>query len=212
MMTGYLGADWRRFERRRVAVGLRSRQRGHPVPARVHRLPRGMSSVSLSTEVSRERRSTTRTWRDLIAERARGANVIWFVGPPSFTPRARNFVWFIQNSFSGVLAGNSVAVHDIEGSEFAGRWLAKVAQIRGHSCTLERSKGGAAGTIEAALSRRLKAASCTRASAKCAVLDGASTRDDGRSPESTPMRRSAGACASTRKRDDGRYYRDGAAR
>ena len=56
----------------------------------------------------------------LVDEREGGGYPIWVAGPALVHSRARNdMVWFIQNGFVGaLLAGNAVAVHDIEASIF----------------------------------------------------------------------------------------------
>lgn len=82
---------------------------------------RGAGFRFMSTEVSRERPVDYATLAgQLIAERNRGGYVVWVVGPALVHARARNdLVWFIQNGFVGaVLAGNAVAVHDIEAAMF----------------------------------------------------------------------------------------------
>ena len=58
--------------------------------------------------------------RLLISERDRGGYPVWVTGPALVHSRARSdMVWFIQNGFVGaLLAGNAVAVHDIEASIF----------------------------------------------------------------------------------------------
>ena len=58
--------------------------------------------------------------RILVDERDGGGYPIWVAGPALVHSRARNdMVWFIQNGFVGaLLAGNAVAVHDIEASIF----------------------------------------------------------------------------------------------
>ncbi len=56
----------------------------------------------------------------LLDERDRGGYTIWVAGPALVHSRARaDMTWFIQNDFVGaLLAGNAVAVHDIEASIF----------------------------------------------------------------------------------------------
>ncbi len=56
----------------------------------------------------------------LIEERDRGGYPVWVTGPALVHSRARaDMVWFIENGFVGaLLAGNAVAVHDIEASIF----------------------------------------------------------------------------------------------
>ena len=73
----------------------------------------------MSTEVSRERPiDYAQMAKLLVAERERGGYPIWVTGPALVHSRARNDMsWFITNGFVGaLLAGNAVAVHDIEGS------------------------------------------------------------------------------------------------
>jgi lysine-ketoglutarate reductase/saccharopine dehydrogenase-like protein (TIGR00300 family) len=75
----------------------------------------------MSTEVSRERPVN---YEDLAArlieEKSRGGFLIWVAGPALVHSRARgDFEWFIGNGFvQAVLAGNAVAVHDIEAAIF----------------------------------------------------------------------------------------------
>ena len=56
----------------------------------------------------------------LVNERDNGGYPIWVAGPALVHSRARHdMVWFIENGFVGaLLAGNAVAVHDIEASIF----------------------------------------------------------------------------------------------
>ena len=56
----------------------------------------------------------------LVDEREGGGYIIWVTGPALVHSRARSdMVWFIQNGFvNALLAGNAVAVHDIEASIF----------------------------------------------------------------------------------------------
>jgi lysine-ketoglutarate reductase/saccharopine dehydrogenase-like protein (TIGR00300 family) len=58
--------------------------------------------------------------RILIDERDRGGYPIWVTGPALVHAHARaDMVWFIENGFVGaMLAGNAVAVHDIEAAIF----------------------------------------------------------------------------------------------
>jgi len=71
----------------------------------------------MSTEVSRERPVN---YEELAArlgeEKARGGYLVWVAGPALVHSRARkDFEWFIRNGYvQAVLAGNAVAVHDIE--------------------------------------------------------------------------------------------------
>jgi lysine-ketoglutarate reductase/saccharopine dehydrogenase-like protein (TIGR00300 family) len=75
----------------------------------------------MASEVSREKPIDYALMaRILIDERDRGGYPVWVAGPALVHSRARNdFVWFIQNGFvRALLAGNAVAVHDIEASMF----------------------------------------------------------------------------------------------
>jgi lysine-ketoglutarate reductase/saccharopine dehydrogenase-like protein (TIGR00300 family) len=73
----------------------------------------------MSTEVSRERPiDYAQMAKLLVSERKRGGYPIWVTGPALVHSRARSdMAWFISNGFVGaLLAGNAVAVHDIEAS------------------------------------------------------------------------------------------------
>ena len=71
----------------------------------------------MSSQVSREKPiDYTHIARMLVEEKRRGGYVLWVTGPALVHSRARdNLVWFIRNGFvQALLAGNAVAVHDIE--------------------------------------------------------------------------------------------------
>jgi lysine-ketoglutarate reductase/saccharopine dehydrogenase-like protein (TIGR00300 family) len=71
----------------------------------------------MSSQVSREKPiDYGMLARMLVAERRRGGYVLWVTGPALVHSRARdNLVWFIRHGFvQALLAGNAVAVHDIE--------------------------------------------------------------------------------------------------
>jgi lysine-ketoglutarate reductase/saccharopine dehydrogenase-like protein (TIGR00300 family) len=71
----------------------------------------------MSSQVSREKPIDYRMIaRMLVDEKRRGGHVLWVTGPALVHSRARdNLVWFIRNGFvQALLAGNAVAVHDIE--------------------------------------------------------------------------------------------------
>jgi lysine-ketoglutarate reductase/saccharopine dehydrogenase-like protein (TIGR00300 family) len=75
----------------------------------------------MSSEVSREKPiDYARMARLLVEEKARGGYPVWVTGPALVHSRARaDMSWFIANGFVGaLLAGNAVAVHDIEASIF----------------------------------------------------------------------------------------------
>ena len=123
------GALWTREGRRvkkgdRVAVGLAEDGRegiyvhataftGEPVG--------GAEFKFMASEVSREKPVDYSLLANLLLEeRDRGGYPVWVCGPALVHSRARNdMVWFIQKGFVGaMLAGNAVAVHDIEASIF----------------------------------------------------------------------------------------------
>jgi lysine-ketoglutarate reductase/saccharopine dehydrogenase-like protein (TIGR00300 family) len=71
----------------------------------------------MSTAVSRERPVNYEELASrLCEEKARGGYLIWVAGPALVHSRARgDFEWFIHQGFvQAMLAGNAVAVHDIE--------------------------------------------------------------------------------------------------
>ncbi len=71
----------------------------------------------MSSQVSREKPIDYRLIaRMLVEEKRRGGYVLWVTGPALVHSRARdNLVWFIRNGYvQAPLAGNAVAVHDIE--------------------------------------------------------------------------------------------------
>jgi lysine-ketoglutarate reductase/saccharopine dehydrogenase-like protein (TIGR00300 family) len=75
----------------------------------------------MTSEVSREKPiDYGRMARLLVEERARGGYPVWVTGPALVHSRARaDMTWFISNGFVGaLLAGNAVAVHDIEAALF----------------------------------------------------------------------------------------------
>lgn len=78
---------------------------------------RGNEFSFMSTEVSRERPVNYEDLAaQLVAQRARGGYLLWVVGPALVHSRARaDFAWFIEQGFvQAMLAGNAVAVHDME--------------------------------------------------------------------------------------------------
>ena len=75
----------------------------------------------MSTEVSRERPVNYEELAARVAEEKRKKGyLIWVIGPALVHSRARaDFEWFIRNGYvQAVLAGNAVAVHDIEAAIF----------------------------------------------------------------------------------------------
>jgi lysine-ketoglutarate reductase/saccharopine dehydrogenase-like protein (TIGR00300 family) len=145
----------------------------------------------MSTEVSRERPVNYEDLaRRLVEQREAGGYLVWVIGPALVHSRARHDMeWFIANGFvQAVLAGNAVAVHDIEAAIFG--------TTLGMSDTGEPTTGGhglhmrainrvrAAGSIEAAVQSGLVASGIMHALVTHGipyVLAG-SIRDDGPLP------------------------------
>jgi lysine-ketoglutarate reductase/saccharopine dehydrogenase-like protein (TIGR00300 family) len=146
----------------------------------------------MSSEVSREKPIDYALMaRILIDERDRGGYPVWVTGPALVHSRARNdMVWFIQHGFVGaLLAGNAVAVHDIEASIF-GTTLGMTGQGQptqgGHGLHMRAiNKVRAAGSIaEAVANGTIKDGimhACVTTTTPF-VLTG-SIRDDGPLPE-----------------------------
>lgn len=112
----------------------------------------------MTTEVSRERPVDYEHLARLLGqERDRGGHIVWVAGPALVHSRARrDLVWFIEHGYvSALLAGNAIAVHDMEASIFG--------TTLGMTATGEASEGGhalhmrainavrAAGSIEKAV-------------------------------------------------------------
>ena len=121
------GVLWIREPRRvkrgdRVAVGIaEDGSAGIFVHTAAFLEPEDGEFKFMASEVSREKPIDYALMANiLIDERDRGGYPVWVVGPALVHSRARSdFVWFIQNGFVGaMLAGNAVAVHDIEASIF----------------------------------------------------------------------------------------------
>lgn len=75
----------------------------------------------MTSEVSREKPiDYGQMARMLLEERDRGGYPVWVTGPALVHSRSRaDMTWFIEHGFVGaLLAGNAVAVHDIEASIF----------------------------------------------------------------------------------------------
>jgi lysine-ketoglutarate reductase/saccharopine dehydrogenase-like protein (TIGR00300 family) len=112
----------------------------------------------MTSEVSREKPIDYATMaRLLIEERDRGGYPIWVAGPALVHSRARSdMTWFVENGFVGaLLAGNAVAVHDIEASIFnttLGMTGTGVATQGGHGLHMRAiNRVRAAGSIRAAV-------------------------------------------------------------
>jgi lysine-ketoglutarate reductase/saccharopine dehydrogenase-like protein (TIGR00300 family) len=112
----------------------------------------------MTSEVSREKPiDYGQMARLLIEERDRGGYPVWVTGPALVHSRARaDMTWFIANRFVGaLLAGNAVAVHDIEASIFGttlGMTGAGEATSGGHGLHMRAiNKVRSAGSIERAV-------------------------------------------------------------
>jgi len=146
----------------------------------------------MSSEVSREKPiDYSLMARLLLDERERGGYPLWVCGPARVHSRARNdMTWFIRNGFVGaLLAGNAVAVHDIEASIF-GTTLGMTGQGEatqgGHGLHMRAiNKVRAAGSIANAVSEGIITDGIMHACVTTStpfVLTG-SIRDDGPLPD-----------------------------
>ena len=146
----------------------------------------------MTSEVSREKPIDYALMAHiLIEERDRGGYPIWVTGPALVHSRARaDMVWFIENGFvSALLAGNAVAVHDIEASIFGttlGMTRTGEATTGGHGLHMRAiNKVRAAGSISRAVEQGVIKDGIMHA----CVLKGVpfvltgSIRDDGPLPE-----------------------------
>jgi lysine-ketoglutarate reductase/saccharopine dehydrogenase-like protein (TIGR00300 family) len=146
----------------------------------------------MTSEVSREKPiDYSLMARILIDERERGGYPVWVTGPALVHSRARaDMVWFIENGFVGaLLAGNAVAVHDIEASIFGttlGMTGSGEATTGGHGLHMRAiNKVRAAGSMQRAVEQGIVTDGIMHACVKKAVpfvLCG-SIRDDGPLPE-----------------------------
>jgi lysine-ketoglutarate reductase/saccharopine dehydrogenase-like protein (TIGR00300 family) len=120
----------------------------------------------MSSEVSREKPiDYGHMARLLLDERERGGYPVWVTGPALVHSRARtDMSWFIANGFVGaLLAGNAVAVHDIEASIYG--------TTLGMTNTGEITQGGH-GLHMRAINRVRAAGSIANAVAQGIITDG----------------------------------------
>ena len=146
----------------------------------------------MTSEVSREKPIDYALMaRILVEERDRKGYPVWVCGPALVHSRARNdMAWFIENGFVGaMLAGNAVAVHDIEASIFRttlGMTATGEATSGGHGLHMRAiNKVRAAGSIAKAVERGIITDGIMYACVKHDVpfvLTG-SIRDDGPLPD-----------------------------
>jgi lysine-ketoglutarate reductase/saccharopine dehydrogenase-like protein (TIGR00300 family) len=146
----------------------------------------------MTSEVSREKPIDYALMAHiLIEERDRGGYPIWVTGPALVHSRARaDMVWFIENRFvSALLAGNAVAVHDIEASIFGttlGMTRTGEATTGGHGLHMRainkvRAAGSIAKAVENGVVKDGIMYACVRNNVPF-VLTG-SIRDDGPLPD-----------------------------
>jgi lysine-ketoglutarate reductase/saccharopine dehydrogenase-like protein (TIGR00300 family) len=146
----------------------------------------------MTSEVSREKPiDYSLMARLLIDERDRGGYPVWVAGPALVHSRARaDMVWFIEQGFvKAFLAGNAVAVHDIEASIFGttlGMTGSGQASAGGHGLHMRAiNHVRAAGSIPAAVEQGIITDGIMHALVRHGVpfvLCG-SIRDDGPLPE-----------------------------
>ena len=138
------GALWVREGRRLkkgdlVAVGEKE-DGSEGIFVQTHLVPHGADPDAfafMSSEVSREKPiDYGHMAKLLVEERERGGYPVWVTGPALVHSRARaDMSWFIANGYVGaLLAGNAVAVHDIEASIYG--------TTLGMSSTGEITQGG----------------------------------------------------------------------
>ena len=146
----------------------------------------------MTSEVSREKPIDYSQMAEiLLDERDRGGYPIWVTGPALVHSRARaDMVWFIENGFVGaLLAGNAVAVHDIEASIYGttlGMTQTGVATSGGHGLHMRAiNRVRASGSIANAVKEGI----ITNGIMYALVMSGVpfvltgSIRDDGPLPE-----------------------------
>lgn len=127
----------------------------------------------------------------LVDERVRGGYVIWVTGPALVHSRARaDMTWFVEQGFvSALLAGNAVAVHDIETAMFGttlGMTNSGHASAGGHGLHMRAINAvRGAGSIAAAVEQEIITSGIMHACVRHQVpfvLCG-SIRDDGPLPD-----------------------------
>ena len=146
----------------------------------------------MTSEVSREKPiDYTQMAQLLVLERDRGGYTIWVTGPALVHSRARaDMTWFVEQGFVGaLLAGNAVAVHDIEAAMFGttlGMTGTGQASVGGHGLHMRAINAvRAAGSIAAAVEQGIVTSGIMHACVRRGVpfvLCG-SIRDDGPLPD-----------------------------
>ena len=145
----------------------------------------------MSSQVSREKPIDYRLIaRMLVEEKRRGGYVLWVAGPALVHSRARdNLVWFIRNGYvQALLAGNAVAVHDIEAA-VVGTTLGMTSEgeptAGGHAAHMRAINAvRRAGSIKAAVEQGIVTDGIMHACVveEVAYVLGGSIRDDGPLP------------------------------
>ncbi len=146
----------------------------------------------MASEVSREKPIDYALMaRLLIEQRDREGYVVWVAGPALVHSRARaDFTWFIEQGFVGaLLAGNAVAVHDIEAAMFGttlGMTGAGEASVGGHGMHMRAiNRVRASGSIAMAVEQGHITSGIMHACVKRGVpfVLAGSIRDDGPLPD-----------------------------
>jgi len=160
-----------------------------------HLIPTGVDPDAftfMSSEVSREKPiDYAHMAKVLIEEKERGGYPIWVTGPALVHSRARSdMAWFIANGYVGaLLAGNAVAVHDIEASIYGTTLgMSNTGEITqgGHglhmrAINLVRAAGSIANAVQQGIITNGIMYSCVKHNVPF-VLTG-SIRDDGPLPD-----------------------------
>ncbi|HEV2291003.1 MAG TPA: hypothetical protein VGR60_04135 [Gemmatimonadales bacterium] len=145
----------------------------------------------MSTEVSRERPVNYEELASRIGEEARGGGyLVWVAGPALVHSRARaDFEWFIRNGYvQAVMAGNAVAVHDMEAAIYGttlGMTNTGEATEGGHGLHMRAiNRIRAAGSIDRAVEQGIVTSGIMHAlvTRKVPYVLAGSIRDDGPLP------------------------------
>lgn len=177
-----------------VAVGMsEDGSQGIYVFARAFVADEGGSEFKFMTsEVSREKPIDYSLMAQLLVdERVRGGYTVWVTGPALVHSRARaDMTWFVEHGFVGaLLAGNAVAVHDIETAMFGttlGMLNSGIPSAGGHGLHMRAINAvRGAGSIAAAVDQEIITSGIMHACVRHQVpfvLCG-SIRDDGPLPD-----------------------------
>src|SRR6478609_7567934 len=178
----------------RVAVGEKE-DGSQGIFVQTHMVPHGVDPDAftfMSSEVSREKPiDYAQMARVLVDQKESGGYPIWVTGPALVHSRARSDMgWFIANGYVGaLLAGNAVAVHDIEASIYGTTLgMSNTGEITqgGHglhmrAINMVRASGSIANAVEKGIITDGIMFSCVKHNVPF-VLTG-SIRDDGPLPD-----------------------------